>query len=98
MFPSDESGSRVATPAERTPPMFYRMRDVLRLTALSRSSLYRRIAGGTFPASVSLGGAAKGWRRTDLEQWAENPGGFRLMASCTTTTTAQGARVRRVRY
>ena len=98
MFPSDKSGSRAAKPVERTSPIFYRMHDVLRLTALSRSSLYRRIAAGTFPAPVSLGGAAKGWRRTDLEQWAENPGGFRLMASCTTTTTVQGARVRQVRY
>jgi len=78
--------------------MFYRMRDVLRMTSLSRSSLYRRIAAGTFPAPVSLGGAAKGWRRIDLEQWAQNPGGFRLMASCATTTTAQGGRVRQVRY
>lgn len=78
--------------------MFYRMRDVLRMTALSRSSLYRRIAAGTFPAPVSLGGAAKGWRRRDLEQWEQDPGGFKLMESCTIQTTAQGARVRRVRY
>ncbi|MFU2067836.1 helix-turn-helix transcriptional regulator [Bordetella hinzii] len=27
--------------------------------ALSRATLYRRIADGTFPAPVSLGGAAK---------------------------------------
>jgi predicted DNA-binding transcriptional regulator AlpA len=78
--------------------MFYRMRDVLRMTALSRSSLYRRIAAGAFPAPVSLGGAAKGWRRSDLEQWAQDPAGFKLMASCETMTSAQGAKVRRVRY
>ncbi|WP_369326154.1 helix-turn-helix transcriptional regulator [Alcaligenes nematophilus] len=77
-------------------PLFYRMRDVLRMTALSRSSLYRRIAAGTFPAPVSLGGKAKGWRRVDLEQWAENPSGFRLMQSCRVRTTSQGARVRQV--
>lgn len=92
------TGSRAAPLAESSPPMFYRMRDVLRLTALSRSSLYRRIAAGTFPAPVSLSGAAKGWRRADLEQWAQDPGGFRLMASCTSTTTTQGVRVRQVRY
>src|SRR3546814_7989909 len=50
-------------------PMFYRMREVLRMTGLSRSTLYRRIADGTFPAPVSLGGSAKGWRRSDLEEW-----------------------------
>lgn len=78
--------------------MFYRMRDVLRITALSRSSLYRRIAAGTFPALVSLGGAAKGWRRSDLEQWKQDPGGFKLMESCTVHTAAQGAKVRQVSY
>lgn len=81
-----------------TSPMFYRMRDVLRMTALSRSSLYRRIASGTFPAPVSLGGAAKGWRRSDLEAWERDPANFRLMSSCSVETTSQGAKVRRVRY
>ncbi|TFL13476.1 AlpA family phage regulatory protein [Pusillimonas caeni] len=83
---------------DSTIPMFYRMRDVLRMTALSRSTLYRRIADGSFPAPVSLGGAAKGWRRTDLEEWAQNPTGFKLMESCATITSSQGAKVRKVRY
>jgi len=65
---------------------------------LSRSSLYRRIAAGSFPAPVSLGGAAKGWRRIDLEQWEQDPGNFKLMRACTTITTVQGAKVRQVRY
>lgn len=81
-----------------TVPMFYRMPDVLRMTALSRSTLYRRIADGSFPAPVSLGGAAKGWRRSDLEEWAQNPAGFKLMESCATITSSQGAKVRQVRY
>lgn len=87
-----------ALDADRSLPMFYRMRDVLRMTALSRSSLYRRIAAGTFPAPVSLGGAAKGWRRADLERWGQDPGNFKLMAASTTFTSVQGAKVRQVRY
>lgn len=79
-------------------PMFYRMREVLRMTALSRSTLYRRIADGTFPAPVSLGGSAKGGRRSDLKEWEQDPAGFKLMESCTTMTTSQGAKVRQVRY
>src|SRR3546814_6620355 len=67
-------------------PMFYRMREVLRMTGLSRSTLYRRIADGTFPAPVSLGGSAKGWRRSDLEEWEQDPAGFKLIESCTTMT------------
>jgi len=98
MPPTEDPTTRASREASTPSPMFYRMRDVLRMTALSRSTLYRRIAKGSFPAPVSLGGAAKGWRRVDLEQWEQDPGGFKLMESCSTHTTALGARVRRVRY
>lgn len=98
MIHTGNSSTRSNRETDGTIPMFYRMRDVLRMTALSRSTLYRRIANGSFPAPVSLGGAAKGWRRTDLEQWAQNPTGFKLMKSCATITSSQGAEVRQVRY
>jgi len=78
--------------------MFYCMRDVLRMTSPRLCSVYRRIAAGALPPPVSLGGAAKGWRRSDLEQWAQDPAGFKLMESCKTITTALGAKVRQVRY
>ncbi|WP_200803429.1 AlpA family phage regulatory protein [Pseudacidovorax sp. RU35E] len=35
-------------------PAFLRLSDVIRITALSRSTIYRRIAAGEFPAQVSL--------------------------------------------
>lgn len=77
-------------------PAFYRMADVLRITALSRSSLYRRIASGDFPAPVSLGGRAKGWRRTALLAWIEDPVGYRPLTHCVTEVGSAGGRVRRV--
>lgn len=42
----------------KAPPAFYRLRDVMRITALSRSTIYRRVAEGRFPAPVHLGGRA----------------------------------------
>lgn len=98
MAQSDHETSHTAAKSDLASPMFYRMRDVLRMTALSRSSLYRRIASGTFPAPVSLGGAAKGWRHSDLQEWERDPANFRLMSSCSVETTSQDAKVRRVRY
>lgn len=44
------SQSDVAETLDQSGPAFYRMADVLRITALSRSSLYHRIAAGDFPA------------------------------------------------
>lgn len=48
-------------------PAFYRLRDVVRICAISRSTIYRRIAEGTFPQQIRLGqklqrGPRKIWR------------------------------------
>ena len=88
--------SDVAAVSGQPEPAFYRMADVLRITALSRSSLYRRIASGDFPAPVSLGGRAKGWRRTALLAWIEDPVGYRPLTPCVTEIGSAGGRVRRV--
>jgi len=77
-------------------PAFYRLVDVLRITALSRSSIYRRIAAGEFPPQVSLGGRAKGWRREDLQSWVGDPLGFRSLSMCDVQHSVTGARVRHV--
>jgi len=59
-----------------TGPAFFRMADVIRITALSRATLYRRIAGGKFPPPVHLGGRACGWPRAALQLWINNPEGY----------------------
>lgn len=66
----------VAAPA----PAFYRLRDVMRITALSRSTIYRRVAEGRFPAPVHLGGRASAWQCTSLQQWIDNPEEYRTSA------------------
>lgn len=38
-------------------------------TGLSRSTIYLRIAEGSFPKPVSLGARAVGWLELDIEQW-----------------------------
>ncbi|MGK6308634.1 helix-turn-helix transcriptional regulator [Variovorax sp. DT-64] len=57
-------------------PAFFRMADVIRITALSRATLYRRIAGGKFPPPVHLGGRACGWPRAALQSWIDDPEGY----------------------
>lgn len=55
---------------------YFRLKDVMRITALSRATLYRRIAERRFPAPVHLGGRACGWRTEQLQEWVRDPEGY----------------------
>jgi prophage regulatory protein len=46
-----------------------RIRDVLSLVGVSRSTLYAWIATGAFPKSVGLGVRSVGWREEAVEAW-----------------------------
>jgi prophage regulatory protein len=46
-----------------------RLPSVKTRIGLSRSSIYLRIAEGTFPKPVSLGLRAVGWLESDIEEW-----------------------------
>jgi len=51
-----------------------RLNVVLEVTGLSRASIYRRMANGSFPRQVSLGGPggrAVGWRERDIEAFLD---------------------------
>lgn len=62
----------------KAPPAYYRLRDVVRITALSRATIYRRIAEGRFPAPVHLGGRASAWSSEALQAWIDAPDRFRV--------------------
>lgn len=41
-------------------------------TGLSRSTIYRRIAEGSFPKAIQLGSSRSvGWLESDIEKWIE---------------------------
>jgi prophage regulatory protein len=46
-----------------------RRKQVQDRTGLSRSTIYLRIAQGTFPKAVSLGARAVGWVESEIEEW-----------------------------
>ena len=73
---------------DRTPPApaFFRIQDVLRITALSKPTLYRRIAARRFPAPVRLGGRACGWSSSALQTWIADPEGYQQRAEDRATT------------
>jgi prophage regulatory protein len=49
--------------------MILRLPAVKTRTGLARSTIYLRIAEGTFPRPVSLGARAVGWVDAEVEAW-----------------------------
>ena len=52
---------------------FLRIQDVMSLTGLGRSTVYKFMADETdFPKSVPLGGRAVAWVESEIEEWMES--------------------------
>jgi prophage regulatory protein len=45
--------------------------DVEKITGLSRSSIYAKMADGTFPKPVKLGPNCVGWKESEVQNWIE---------------------------
>lgn len=54
-----------------------RLPEVKRRTGLSRTTIYRRQAVGTFPSSVKLGENCVGWYERDINTFVADPMGWR---------------------
>ncbi len=54
-----------------------RLNTVLDRTGLSRSTLYRKIAEGTFPAQVRISVHGAGWRESAISRWIADPVRYR---------------------
>ncbi|BCD83642.1 DNA-binding protein [Pseudomonas solani] len=52
---------------------FLRLGDVLVITGLARTTVYRRMSEGTFPKQVRIGLKSVAWRQSDIAQWMSNP-------------------------
>lgn len=61
----------------RQPDRIIRFNTVRARTGLSRSTIYRKIAEGTFPAQLRISTNGAGWRESDINRWIANPAGWR---------------------
>ncbi|WP_133012441.1 AlpA family phage regulatory protein [Marinomonas flavescens] len=48
-----------------------RLKEVMRQTALSRSTIYNRMSEGRFPKTVKIGERAVAWLECEIEDWIE---------------------------
>nr|WP_269844201.1 AlpA family transcriptional regulator [Halovibrio salipaludis] len=58
------------------PETLNRLPEVMRRTAMSRSSIYLAMKRGQFPRPVSLTGSrAVAWRESDIQRWIDERAG-----------------------
>lgn len=55
------------------PDRILRLNAVLDRTGLSRSTLYRKVDQGTFPAQILIATRCVGWRESAVADWLRNP-------------------------
>jgi prophage regulatory protein len=55
------------------PDRIIRLKTVLSRTGLSRSTIYRKIAEGTFPAQIRISTNGAGWRESEIDRWIADP-------------------------
>ena len=46
-----------------------RLPEILQITGLARSTIYKKLSEGRFPRPVNLGGRAVAWLSSDIENW-----------------------------
>ena len=56
-----------------TPDRILRLPTVLSRTGLSRSTLYRKIAEGTFPRQIQISIHGAGWYESEINRWIADP-------------------------
>jgi prophage regulatory protein len=68
--------------AMREPDRIIRLKTVLSRTGLSRSTIYRKIAEGTFPPQIKISVNGSGWHESDINRWIADPVSWRPKQQC----------------
>lgn len=66
-------GTKTVSHSER----IIRLKTVLARTGLSRSTVYRKIAEGTFPPQIRISIHGAGWRESAVNRWIDDPVSYR---------------------
>jgi len=61
----------------REPERLVRLKTILARTGLSRSTIYRKIAEGTFPAPLKISTHGTGWHESEINRWIADPDSWR---------------------
>lgn len=53
-------------------PMLIKLKKVIEITTLSKSTIYRKINNGTFPKQIKISDRCSAWNQADIENWIDN--------------------------
>ncbi|MGJ4931589.1 helix-turn-helix transcriptional regulator [Bradyrhizobium sp. HKCCYLS2038] len=76
----------------REPDRIIRLKTVVARTGLSRSTIYRKIAEGTFPAQLKISSNGTGWHESEVSRWMADPVGWRTEDRFPSSATTRGSR------
>lgn len=65
------STSPATSPAPAGEPIetLLRLRDVMKMTTLGSTTIYRKMDAGEFPRPLNLGGNVVRWKMSDVQRW-----------------------------
>lgn len=52
--------------------MLYKINTIFQITSLSRSTIYRLIKEGRFPAGIKISNRRVAWKKEDIDQYIAN--------------------------
>lgn len=81
--PNKRTKKPATTPPQDRPTRLIRLPEVLSRVGLSRSTIYARIAEGSFPAPVRLGEKSVAWAEASISNWIEE-----RLANCSAKVAA----------
>jgi prophage regulatory protein len=67
----EHSMSRETERKNKSLRRFYSIGEVEAITSLSRATIYRKMADGTFPSSVPISKGRVAWERETVDEWCE---------------------------
>jgi len=65
---------------DRSRDSLLRLAQVTARTGLSRTTIQRRMAAGTFPKSFPISAGLVAWYESDINEWVANPMGWKEAA------------------
>ena len=66
-----DTPSNAQSPSHMKPPRLLRMPAVIERCGLSRTTIYMRIAIGTFPKQIPVGPRVSAWLESEIEAWID---------------------------